>query len=62
MNTLNTNSRRRHMTSCYDDSSKESYAQFTTELGMFTAIAMTNPKDTPSEGVGITIAKQRAPL
>ena len=62
MNTLNTNSRRRHMISRYDDSSKESYAQFTTELGMFTAIAMTNPKDTPSEGVGITIAKQRATI
>lgn len=60
MNTLKTNSRRRHMTSVYDDSSKESYALFTTELGVFSAIALTNPKDTPSEGVGITIAKQRA--
>lgn len=62
MNALNTNSRRRHMTSCYDDSSKESYAQFTTELGMFTAIAMTNPKDTSSKDIGITIAEQRATI
>lgn len=60
MNTLNTNSRRRHMTSGYSNSDKRSYALFATELGMFTAIATTNPNDIPSENVGITIAEQRA--
>lgn len=62
MNTLTTNSRRRHLTSGYDDSSKESYALFTTELGMFTAIAQTNPADKASEHVGVTIAEQRVKI
>ena len=62
MKTLNTNSRRRHMTSGYSDSNKGSYALFVTELGMFTAIATTNPNDIPSETVGITIAEQRATI
>lgn len=60
MNTLNTNSRRRHLTSGYINSTKKSYALFKTELGVFTAIATTNPNDIPSENVGITIAEQRA--
>lgn len=62
MNILNTNSRRRHMISRYHNINNKSYALFMTELGTFTASATTNPMDTPSEGVGITIAKQRATI
>ena len=62
MNTLNTNSRRRHMISRYHNINKKSYALFMTELGTFTAIATTNPKDTPSKDIGITIAEQRATI
>ena len=60
MNTLNTNSRRRHMISHYHNINKKSYALFMTELGTFTASATTNPMDTPSKDIGITIAEQRA--
>lgn len=62
MNTLNTNSRRRHMLSRYHNFSKKSYAIFMTELGTFTASATTNPMDTSSEDIGITIAEQRATI
>ena len=62
MNTLNTNSRRRHMISRYHNINKKSYALFMTELGTFTATATTNPNDIPSKDIGITIAEQRATI
>jgi hypothetical protein len=50
------------MLSRYHNFSKKSYAIFMTELGTFTASATTNPMDTSSEDIGITIAEQRATI